>query len=96
MKIIKVLYLVIVLGLCLAACREKQVAKNLFPQELEQEGMSLTTTGMPESTSEIKPNTSPIKQLPDEKQSKLINEVICGTAWEWGNSQGNLLAQGFI
>lgn len=96
MKKIKVLCLIIVLGLCLAACGENQDAKNVTSPVSEQEGMSPMTTLLPESTPEAKPTVSPTKQPSGAKQSKPINEVIRGTAWELGNSQGNLLAQGYV
>lgn len=86
----------VVLGICFAGCGKGQKTNTELTPSITQTEKVPSLSGEKESTPTSTPAISPTKQPSEEKQSKKLQEVIQGTAWELGNSQGNLLAQGFI
>lgn len=99
MRKAKLLLLVTVLGVGLAACGKGQGEETVTPPAVEQE----TKTVSPdiskvgeEGEPEADPTKAPAKVTAASVKTKSINEVVQGTSWELGNSQGNLLAQGYV
>lgn len=97
MKKGKVLCFMTLLGCCLMACGKGQSAENVPEAVKGQAQVSLPATENKEDTSYSEKKGSSIpQQIVEKKQSVEIQKFIQGSAWELGNSQGNLLALGYV
>ncbi len=83
---------------CLMACGKDQGAEKLTPSEIEREdNVSPQVSDVGEEKKPTAESTkAPAKATAAAIKTTAINEVVQGTSWELGNSQGNLLAQGYV
>jgi len=83
---------------CLVACGKDQGAQMLTPPgiEVENKVSPQVSNGGEEKKSTVKPTKAPAKATAIMVKTKAINEAVQGTSWDLGNSQGNLLAQGYV
>lgn len=94
----KVLFLMMLLGLSLAACGKDQGAEKSTPPGIEGEdnvSPQVSDAGE-EKKPTAEPTKAPAKATATVIKTTAINEAVQGTSWELGNSQGNLLAQGYV
>lgn len=86
----------IVCCMCLAGCAKKDDTSLKEKPIITQGQTKPLLSGEKEEMPTSVPTNGSTKPMTEEKESKKVQEVIQGEAWELGNSQGNLLAQGFV
>lgn len=91
-----VFYLLIILGLCFAACGKKQGNETSDSLVTSGEGEDVSAVATKGTMPTNEPTSTAVEELPMGVQKKAINDVIQGDEWNLGNSQGNLLALGYI
>lgn len=87
MKKSRLFCLIMTVILCLMACEKSPVTEKNLSAENTQEVMGSATSDVIANSQTTEAN---------EKGTKTINEFMQGSAWELGNTQGNLLAQGYV